>query len=769
MKRIGIRRQASRPFAASSSAGASYPRRCGQGFHIRSVALFVVSLCVLYGCRNRTPEARLAQSKASEPTSEAPSETVQSETRFTSLALGESHSCALHDSGRVFCWGHNHLGQVGNDSKEEMVPIPTEVLGVENAVQVVATGSYTCARTTSGDVWCWGGGIGRTAKRVEGLAKPATDVVVCDGYYGCARHEGEVSCWGSQYVNRADGTPLLPSDTAVMIPDLHDATGLACQGAIACARRGQLDALCWGATEGDGMLATSAVTEIAPLPPFQAPQAAESSFRAMSSCRDGACWSLAPSNDDKAFPLMGLEEIAHSDNIGCTLRTGGYVTCEGHADFGAAGETDRAGALLGVRARALAVGERHACVLDKKRGILCWGDNERAQLGDGTWGEAVPTPQKISGLSNLRDLRASRRWTDWPMQSVMLAASADSKALEQLQGWQWRGIAVTQEKQELVWWGGTRRAIGSGKNPPMTQADLNGEEICASTKNGLACAALTKGDLDWKPISKQRFDQISAGGHHFCGRDDSGDAWCWGSNAKGALGDGGTIDRSAPVSVKGLGKIATIAAGDAHSCALDVEGSVSCWGKNSQGRLGDGTTDSRRIPTKVRELDDVVDVSVGKDTSCAVRKNGEVSCWGRRFTGMRLGPKRVAVAAATEVAVGCDHACSRTSAGQVQCWGGNEYGQLGAVPGTLDTNPDGESRGALWMRSYLGPSTVAGLPPVKRLAAGCNGTCAETLTGEVYCWGHRATIGDGEASFRFEAKPIAEPKGGWPVCETECR
>jgi alpha-tubulin suppressor-like RCC1 family protein len=33
--------------------------------------------------------------------------------RFKQLALGGSHSCGLATDGRVFCWGHNGLGQVG--------------------------------------------------------------------------------------------------------------------------------------------------------------------------------------------------------------------------------------------------------------------------------------------------------------------------------------------------------------------------------------------------------------------------------------------------------------------------------------------------------------------------------------------------------------------------------------------------------------------------------------------------------------------------------
>ena len=728
-----------------------------QALVIRPVMIGTCVAALLLGlgsCRNRTLEVTVPARPSKPAIVAEPAET----------ALGSSHSCALHDSGQVFCWGENQSGQVGDLSLGNLVSIPTRVPGVDNAVQIAVDGDDTCARTTTGEIWCWGALEPPT--RVEGLAKPAADMVVCEGtfgFYGCALHDGEVSCWGRQFVNNPDGTPLLPSDTAVVIPNLHDASALACDAEIACARRGHLDALCWGAVEGEGLVATSAVVEPVPLPAFHARQSPTSGFGTMSSCRDGACWSLEPRKDDETFSLSGIQTIANSQYIECTLRNDGQVNCKGPDDFGMRGNTDASGTLLGISAHALAVGERHACVLDKEHGILCWGDNEKAQLGDGTWGDAVPVPQKLADVSRPRDLKASRRWIDWPMRSVMplSLSKADREGLKRMMDWQWRGIAVTSE-QQLVWWGGTREAKISSKSPSMTRADLNGEGLCASTKEGLVCAALSEGDLAWKRVSAQQFDQLSAGGHHFCGRDDAGLAWCWGSSEKGAIGDGDSTDRATPVRVQGLGTIAKIASGDAHSCALDLEGKVSCWGKNNQGRLGDGTSESRRAPVAVVGLDDAVDLSVGKDTSCVVRKNGNVSCWGRLFTGMRMGLQTVVVEPARNVSVGCDHACSISNAGVVQCWGSNEHGQLGAVPGTLENNPDGESRGPLWMQSYFGPSTVAELPPAKRIVAGCSGTCAETVAGEVYCWGHRSTIGDGLESFRAKARPIADPLSGWP-------
>jgi hypothetical protein len=82
------------------------------------------------------------------------------------VVLGNSHTCALVDDGRVFCWGFNQKGQLGigylpehspSGSKWYIITQPTEVIGLpEPAVAVAAGGSHTCAVLGSGSVYCWG-------------------------------------------------------------------------------------------------------------------------------------------------------------------------------------------------------------------------------------------------------------------------------------------------------------------------------------------------------------------------------------------------------------------------------------------------------------------------------------------------------------------------------------------------------------------------------------------------------------------------------------
>ena len=98
------------------------------------------------------------------------------------------------------------------------------------------------------------------------------------------------------------------------------------------------------------------------------------------------------------------------------------------------------------------------------------------------------------------------------------------------------------------------------------------------------------------------FALLTAGFNHSCGLTTGGNAYCWGSNSEGQLGDGTTTDRLIPVPVTGGLIFASLVLGDRHSCALATTGGGAyCWGENFFGQLGDGTTTARSEPVRVSD------------------------------------------------------------------------------------------------------------------------------------------------------------------------
>lgn len=130
------------------------------------------------------------------------------------ISAGGGHACALLESGVLECWGNNSAGQLGDGNggtgQKSYTPVIAQVGGI--VVQVSAGGGHTCAVLESGDVYCWGqGGVGALGygntddvgdDEVPAdvgpvdLGGPAVQVS-CGDYHTCALLESsEVLCWG---------------------------------------------------------------------------------------------------------------------------------------------------------------------------------------------------------------------------------------------------------------------------------------------------------------------------------------------------------------------------------------------------------------------------------------------------------------------------------------------------------------------------------------------------------------------------------------------
>jgi alpha-tubulin suppressor-like RCC1 family protein len=96
------------------------------------------------------------------------------------------------------------------------------------------------------------------------------------------------------------------------------------------------------------------------------------------------------------------------------------------------------------------------------------------------------------------------------------------------------------------------------------------------------------------------FTAVTVGANHSCGLTGGGEAFCWGENRMGQLGDGSKNDRNKPIAVGGGLSFSSISAGEGYTCGMSRSGEAVCWGRNDRGQLGDGSTTPRGTPAPVR-------------------------------------------------------------------------------------------------------------------------------------------------------------------------
>jgi alpha-tubulin suppressor-like RCC1 family protein len=111
-----------------------------------------------------------------------------------SIAVGADHICAA-SAGSLSCWGLNTSGQIGNGQTSNMnQPQPMTKVAVDDVVEVTAGRNHTCARTSNGDVYCFGEKYTPVPTQV---ATGATRITSGNSH-DCGLFAGTVHCWGEQ-------------------------------------------------------------------------------------------------------------------------------------------------------------------------------------------------------------------------------------------------------------------------------------------------------------------------------------------------------------------------------------------------------------------------------------------------------------------------------------------------------------------------------------------------------------------------------------------
>ncbi|MYF33109.1 MAG: hypothetical protein F4033_14080 [Acidimicrobiaceae bacterium] len=134
--------------------------------------------------------------------------------RFSAIAVGRRHSCAVQVQGAIACWGANWSGQAA---------------APDGRFSAVAVGlSHSCAVRIDAAIVCWGSnGLGQAE------APPGYYLAVATGYYhSCGlRSVGDVVCWGDNYFGQLN---VPEGQFQAVTADREYSCGLRTDGTVEC-------------------------------------------------------------------------------------------------------------------------------------------------------------------------------------------------------------------------------------------------------------------------------------------------------------------------------------------------------------------------------------------------------------------------------------------------------------------------------------------------------------------------------------------------------
>ena len=242
---------------------------------------------------------------------------------------------------------------------------------------------------------------------------------------------------------------------------------------------------------------------------------------------------------------------------------------------------------------------------------------------------------------------------------------------------------------------------GAGQRTP-TRLPLHGAVRSIAAGDGMTCAVDEDGTWCWNvgspaalttptriPLDRP-LDVVAAGGQHACGLTEDHQLRCW--SWPEVIDEGVTTP-----SERTDWHIITVAA--RHACALIRTGRAFCWGSDADGALGIGP--NAHAPRDDLPLTEVaidrrfVRIVTGTSRTCAIDNADALYCWGRVpeapaddrcLSSMAVAgtddctTHPIAVVPRTDfwaIAVGRSHQCGIVEGKSIVCWGANEAGQLG--------------------------------------------------------------------------------------------
>jgi alpha-tubulin suppressor-like RCC1 family protein len=356
----------------------------------------------------------------------------------SSVATGDSHTCATLTTGALYCWGESDDGRLGRGEEGDRLG-PARV-GSEVGWSGPSVGwKHSCA-TRSSAVWCWGDNswgqliTGDDAPRATPTLVPgtgagwliatglgrATGPLTRDGGFNTCLRDWTQWTWcvgdnrSGQIGDETQGS-MAAAESMIQVSGGRRYDAVVVGAEMVCAQDFSDATWCWGGNSVHQLgLGTGAGNDNCPdgNGPCRVSPALVVDGRFLGRSLDAGvdftcglrsggvpyCWGqiefagggsvLNPV--PASLPVSGLSRITVGAGSICGLYANGRVGCWGSNDAGQLGDgsvgdrTSQFGEIAGGRTYlSVDVGGKHACAIEAvNRRLWCWGANDSGQLGD---------------------------------------------------------------------------------------------------------------------------------------------------------------------------------------------------------------------------------------------------------------------------------------------------------------------------------------------------------------------------------------------------
>ena len=282
-----------------------------------------------------------------------------------SASAGGSHSVLVTPDGRVYAFGENGSGQLGDDTFIDRLT-PTVLNTITGVTSISSSLSHTLARTWDGQAYSWGSNLsGRlgdgtaTGSRKLPYHIPTltnvTAVAVGDAHNLALTSDGHVYSWGENGNGQLGLGSTIDAYVPTEIPSLTNIVAIAAGDIHSLALNASGQIFAWG-SNGNSRLGDGTTTQRTSPVPITLPDVV--------AIAAGASHSMAMTGSGSVF-------------------TWGLGT-SGQLGHGSTTSYSTPHLLAGMHASAIAAGDNHSAAIRGDGVLVAWGSNASGQVGDGS-------------------------------------------------------------------------------------------------------------------------------------------------------------------------------------------------------------------------------------------------------------------------------------------------------------------------------------------------------------------------------------------------